>query len=292
MLDIQTKMSKLESVVNKIKVKMNEKNSHQSRIELLPYCPTEAKKKKNICQKNAGQSKNVVPKSVKIIDGDMWKITWMAEYNEIRQKLDMQSKSIIEKSEEIESLKESKQNQEKLVFEFAKRLQNKNIIIQQLAQQCLANEKTCTETATKTASETYQTREEAEIESPAFEPIKPNATQSSSDSSNCDTNIEMGNSKKTVNAKRTSILYLCPHCSYYTSKKSSMDDHVAEFCENSPVKNKQCKICFKMFTRRGLRIHFNNFTTGKHFPRGEHADFTPEDHEFFKVAAMNSFEYP
>lgn len=302
-------MSKLEEVVNKIKLKMNENNIHQSRIEFLPYCPTEAKTKKNMCQKSASQSKNVVPKSVKKNDGDMWKVTWMSEYNEIRQMLDMQSKSIIEKSKEIELLKESKQNQEKLVFEFAKRLQNKNIIIQQLAQQCLANEKTCTETATKNASEseteTCQIREEAEIESPEFEQIKPKAAQRSTDSSSCDTNIEMGNdtnqteesevvrsSKKTVNAKPASILYLCPHCSYYTSKKSSMDDHVAEFCENSPVKNIQCKICFKMFTRRGLRIHFNNFTTGKHVPRGGHADFTPEDHEFFKVAAMNGFKYP
>lgn len=71
-----------------------------------------------------------------------------------------------------------------------------------------------------------------------------------------------------------------------------MDDHVAEFCENSPVKDMQCKICFKMFTRRGLRIHFNNFIKGKHLSRGGHGDFTPEDHEFFKVAAINGFEYP
>lgn len=181
----------------------------------------------------------------------------------------------------------------------AKRLKHKNNIIQQLIQHCSANElyseKTFTETAAKTAPETYQTREETEIESPEFEPIESKATQSSIDSSSCDTNIEMEiktNSTKTVATKRASIQYLCPHCSYYTTKKSSMDDHVAEFCENSPVKNMQCKICFKMFTRRGLRIHFNNFTTGKHFPRGEHADFTPEDHEFFKVAAMNGFLYP
>lgn len=302
-------MSKLDEVVNKIKVKMNEKNGRQSRIKLLPYCPTEANVKKSVCQKSAAQSKIMMPKPAEINDDEMWKITWMTEYSSTRQALDTQSKSITEMSTEIELLKESKKNQAKLVFELAERLKNKNIIIQQLVQHCSANgiysEKTFPETAAKSESKTYQTRDEAEIESPEFDSVKSKAAQNSIDSSSCDTMTEMENdtnqtegseiatnSPKTVTKKRASIQYLCPHCSYYTTKKSSMDDHAAEFCKNSPVKNMQCKICYKMFTRRGLRIHFNNYTTGKHFPRGEHADFTPENHEFFKVAAMNGFTYP
>lgn len=301
-------MSKLGEVVTKIKVKMNKNNSRK--IELLPYCPAVPRTIKSMCQENAVQSKNMVSKSEKINDGDMWKISWMTEYNLTRHMLDKQSKSIIEKSKEIDSLKESNRKNAKLVLEFAKRLKNKNIIIQQLAQHCLVNglysEKTSTETASETAPKTYQTiGGEPEFESPEFESIKQKATQNSIDASNCDKYIEMENdtkqteeseivtnSKKTVVTKRASIQYLCPHCSYYTTKKSSMDDHVAEFCGNPPVKNMQCKICFKMFTRRGLRIHFNNFTKEKHSSRGGHADFTPEDHEFFKVAALNGFEYP
>lgn len=291
--EFQMKMSKLDEVVNKIKVKMSEKNDRQSSIKFLPYCPAEAKAKKRVGQQSAVESKSAVPKFVN--DDDLWKLTWMTEYNSSRQLLDEQSKSIIEKSKEIEQLKESNRNQAKLVCEFSKRLMNKNIIIQQLAH-CLAN-----------GLQKNDAPEEAEIASPQFEPNESQPIQSCTDSDDYNTNTEIENEKsikqaeeseiatnpeKTVSTKRELIQYLCPHCSYYTNKKSSMDDHVAEFCENSPVKNMQCKICFKMFTRRGLRIHFNNFTTGKHAPRGEHADFTPEIHEFFKVAAMNGFEYP
>lgn len=140
---------------------MNESsNGRQSRIKLLPYCPTEPKPIKKVGKKSAIQSKNEVPKSVETND-DIWKISWITEYDSTRQLLDAQSKSIIEKSNEIELLKESNQKQAKLVSEFAKRLKSKNTIIQQLVQQCLDglhSEKTVAETVIKTGTETYQTR--------------------------------------------------------------------------------------------------------------------------------------
>lgn len=61
---------------------------------------------------------------------------------------------------------------------------------------------------------------------------------------------------------RPCVLHQCLNCGYTTDKKSTLIDHMAEFCVDVPVKNMECNICGKLFTRRGLRVHFNNFTTG------------------------------
>lgn len=87
----------------------------------------------------------------------------------------------------------------------------------------------------------------------------------------------------------------CPFCNAPFSKSSALKDHIAEFCTKSnakAAKDMECKICYKKYTLRGLRVHFNNYTTGKHNARGAHANYTPEEHEIFKAAAMNGFEYP
>lgn len=85
---------------------------------------------------------------------------------------------------------------------------------------------------------------------------------------------------------RPGVLHQCSNCGYTTDKKSTLIDHMAEFCVDVPVKNMECNICGKLFTRRGLRVHFNNFTTGLHVPRGQHSFYTAEEHE------MCGFDYP
>lgn len=68
--------------------------------------------------------------------------------------------------------------------------------------------------------------------------------------------------------------FKCPDCDYFTNKKSTMNDHRAEFCiKATPVKNIQCKMCKKWKTRRSLRLHLNNYLTGQHKATGLHAQY-------------------
>lgn len=267
-----------------------------------------------MCNKRVVQSNKVVlqPSKENANQDDMWKINWMIEYNMTRQLVETQSKTISEQLKEVELLKEKSRSRGKLVSEFAKRLQKKNTIIQQFTKYYLANQSCPTQNATEAATTTsnYNDDDAMQIDS-----IDSRSKEKVSIVQKCNTSIPT--QKDTEAATTTSnhndtendddamqidaidsrsnkkvIIHKCPFCSYARSKKSAVNDHVAENCKNVPNKNVQCQICYKMFTRRGLRIHFNNFTTGKHAPRGEHGCFTAEEHEIFKVAGMYGFEYP
>lgn len=62
--------------------------------------------------------------------------------------------------------------------------------------------------------------------------------------------------------KKGTMVYRCDQCLYWTGKKSSMIDHLAEFCATSATIDKrdlQCPGCPKKFSRRGLRLHLNYY---------------------------------
>lgn len=74
--------------------------------------------------------------------------------------------------------------------------------------------------------------------------------------------------------------YRCPKCSKYFNKKSSLDDHLTETsCAGEKKLDWKCEICKKMYTYRGLTRHLSQFVTNKHIPRGEHGQFSVEQHQ-------------
>lgn len=84
--------------------------------------------------------------------------------------------------------------------------------------------------------------------------------------------------------------YHCHNCPYWTSKKSSIKDHENEFCTSSKEKiskNMICPVCKKMFTYRGLRLHFNYYISGKHVAQNDHRNYSPQDHELMIAQHKN-----
>lgn len=73
----------------------------------------------------------------------------------------------------------------------------------------------------------------------------------------------------------------CPDCNYTAEKKYDVDVHRAEFCRTKPIKDRKCKYCSKMFTRRGLRVHLGQFLNGKHTPKGKHMNVSFDDHKAY-----------
>lgn len=62
--------------------------------------------------------------------------------------------------------------------------------------------------------------------------------------------------------KKVSKVYRCDKCEYWTTKKSSMTDHQAEFCPKNAAfvkRDLQCPGCPKKFSRLGLRLHLNYY---------------------------------
>lgn len=78
----------------------------------------------------------------------------------------------------------------------------------------------------------------------------------------------------------------CPDCSYETNKRDNMKTHRAESCVTKPNRNRPCKFCDKMFTRRQLRVHLNNYVRDQHKPTGKHRNFSLADH----VAYLNEIK--
>lgn len=90
--------------------------------------------------------------------------------------------------------------------------------------------------------------------------INPSAT------TNRQPEIQMPHSDHTyamrVQNKKRKTVYRCDKCSYWTTKKSSMTDHQAEYCKQSKLirkKDVQCPGCPKKFSRLGLRLHLNYY---------------------------------
>lgn len=75
--------------------------------------------------------------------------------------------------------------------------------------------------------------------------------------------------------------YQCTYCPYHTDKKSSFIDHQGEFCDDliKIAKDMECPVCGKSFTYRGLRLHLNYYTKGKHVANDGHGNFSPGDHQ-------------
>lgn len=93
-------------------------------------------------------------------------------------------------------------------------------------------------------------------------------------------------SKKKAQTKKgademQSYKFKCPDCQYGTNKKNTFDVHRAEFCINPPVKDRECKICGKFFTRRALRVHLDQYTKTKHKATGKHKDVSLSDHQAY-----------
>lgn len=74
--------------------------------------------------------------------------------------------------------------------------------------------------------------------------------------------------------------YSCTECNdFSTNKKSSFDDHRAEFCKTKAVKNMRCPICDQHHTYRSLRVHLNYYTSSNCQPKGAHAGYTQDYHK-------------
>lgn len=75
------------------------------------------------------------------------------------------------------------------------------------------------------------------------------------------------------NTSKTPITYECEKCQKRFNKKSSLNDHQSETaCADKKLLEWQCKICDKMFTYRGLRVHYGQFIGKTHSHRGKHGD--------------------
>lgn len=76
--------------------------------------------------------------------------------------------------------------------------------------------------------------------------------------------------------------YECDDCGFTTNKKSTLDDHQAEYCVNEPIKDSNCPICGKSFTRRSLRVHINglirSISKGRKL-RGAHETYDLKHHQ-------------
>lgn len=88
-------------------------------------------------------------------------------------------------------------------------------------------------------------------------------------------------SKKKVNAMEPLVKYKCPDCQYIARKKDALAVHRAEHCINPPIKDRICKFCGKLFTRRGLRVHMNQYVNEKHIPSGKHKGVSLADHKAY-----------
>lgn len=89
----------------------------------------------------------------------------------------------------------------------------------------------------------------------------------------------LAKSKKETNAKRSICKHKCPDCEYSTNKKDTLNVHRAEFCVTPSIKNRQCNFCNKFFTRRGLRVHINQYVIKKHTPSGRHKNVSFTNHK-------------
>lgn len=74
------------------------------------------------------------------------------------------------------------------------------------------------------------------------------------------------------------LKYKCPDCPRYFDKSDNLKVHRKEFCVTPPVKDRQCKYCQKMFTRRSLRVHINNYVANQHKPTGKHRNVSLDSH--------------
>lgn len=191
---------------------------------------------------------------------DMWKINWMIEYDTSRQQLKTERASNVEMANKIEHLQNTyneekrmligkvnasrqqlkteratnvkmtnkieqlhttNKQQKHILVEVAKRLQNKNELIQQLVQYCSAQNK--------------RLESNGAVHSLGNVPVTENATVT-----------EPVQETKVSNKAKTQILQKCQNCTYSTNKKSTLVDHL-EFCGDGVEKNMICNICGKCF---------------------------------------------
>lgn len=78
------------------------------------------------------------------------------------------------------------------------------------------------------------------------------------------------------------LVYKCQECGMSTKKKSTFDDHKAEFCVTKPVKDMVCPVCNNPHTRRSLRIHLGglirSLSSGRQL-QGKHKNYTLKQHQ-------------
>lgn len=73
----------------------------------------------------------------------------------------------------------------------------------------------------------------------------------------------------------------CPDCPFSTNKLDTLLVHRAEFCVNPPTKDRVCKYCGKQFTRRGLRVHINQYVANKHKATGKRKGVSLAEHQAY-----------
>lgn len=73
-------------------------------------------------------------------------------------------------------------------------------------------------------------------------------------------------------------MFHCSNCNFETSKKDNLRKHEEAYCIIVPVKDMECIICGKKFTYDKLRGHLRYFVKSQYGATGEHAKYTPEEH--------------
>lgn len=214
-----------------------------------------------------------------------WQIKWMNEFDASRRELNGSIGELKEenkkKSSEIDALKKQIDDQNKLMTKLMDKLDAKNVKIKKIKDKCALSHKEKVECVDMVTQMDAITTKDASTQTDLIE---------SDDKPGISASIQLlpehheyaTTPRKTVEKavpKKEPKLLRCPDCTYFTTKKSSLDDHREESCINKPIKNMQCKICLKFFTYRSLRVHLNQYVSGKHKHRDEHAKYTPEQHK-------------
>lgn len=203
-----------------------------------------------------------------------WKLSWMVVYDEsrkevgqLRELLDAERAKVQLKSQKNIALQQviqeawSKNDQKK---ETIKRLKEK---IKALKKSTPKIHKSIQTTNALSNVYTQTTNALSNVHTQTNDFSKSESTQ---------TDIEPSNTIPSPTIKK----FKCEECEYATNKSSSFKDHME--VHNRPEKTSECAICEKLFTKRGLRLHINNYIRGKHKPTGKHASFSIDKHEKYR----------
>lgn len=214
-------------------------------------------------------------------DSDGWKIDWINKFDQTRNE---KNAEILKWKTQFEMI-QSEYKQLKKKYE----AQKKTVRLVTIGTQTKwkqKNVRTQTHAPATTASISVQTEATSTSISTQTEAITTsNATQT--ESVNTNTTIpDQTPQKRPIemqfddpNPFTTPTNYQCHKCQKFFNKKSSLVDHQTETaCAGEKILEWRCEVCYKMFTYRGLRVHYAQYIETNHKARGKHAELSPADH--------------
>lgn len=244
---------------------------NKSGIVLQPIQPkprTPSKPKKNV--------PNVHPPS--LLDADkMWQINWMEQFAQSRE----EARSINQKQlMEIEDLKTKVAKQNDMLIRLSKCLDKKNMRIKKYKTECAKTLQPVRIDATTNTEILPPVRVDAATNTEIWPPVRVEAARNPQTLQPKYLKVEKVNptTLKQADMKLAKQKFRCPDCNLDFGKKDTLLVHRTEFCINPPIKDRKCKFCDKVFTRRALRVHLNQYVTSKHKPSGKHKHIPLADH--------------